>query len=64
MRGKTKTTGVTFHNPCIGAQELAIRGYMFAIGNATFRSPNLGMRYSDRRLLMEDGVRGNSEDRH
>lgn len=42
MRGKTKTTGITFHNPCIGAQELAVRGYtMFALGNATFQKPRL-----------------------
>ena len=41
MRGKTETTGITFHNPCIGAQELAVRGYMFAVGNATFQKPKL-----------------------
>ena len=41
MRGKTETTGITFHNPCIGTQELAVRGYMFAVGTANFHKPKL-----------------------
>ena len=41
MRGKTETTGITFHNPCIGAQYLAVRGYMFAVGNANFQKPKV-----------------------